>query len=310
MPGLDVEVTAPPPAVLGRPQAVDGVLLAVAVLAVSTSGPLIAAIAAPALAIAFWRSALGALATLPFAARSLRAPIARREWMLMLASGGLLGAHFAAWVPSLRFTSVASATALVATQPIWAALLARRAGVRIPGLAWAGIAVALGGVLLLTGVDLAHDPATLFGDALALLGGMLAAGYVTVGQRARQRVPVHAYNAVVFGVAAAGLLVVCLVGRQALVGYSARDWVLLLLLTAGAQLLGHSLVNRVLQTTSATVVSLAILFEVPGATLVAALWLGQTPPVAVVPAVLLLFVGLAAVIGAGTRRTPTESPPI
>ncbi len=304
-------MTAPPPAALGRPRATDGALLVVAVLAVSTSGPLIAAIAAPALAISFWRSALGALATVPFALPSLRrTPVARRDWWLMLASGGLLGAHFATWVPSLRYTSVASATALVATQPIWAALLARRAGVRIPGRAWAGIVVALCGVLLLTGIDLAHDPATLFGDLLALVGGMLAAGYVTVGQRARQRVPVHAYNAVVFGVAAAGLLVVCLVAQQALVGYSGRDWVLLLLLTGGAQLLGHSLVNRVLQTTSATVVSLAILFEVPGAALVAALWLGQTPPIAVVPAVLLLFVGLAIVIGAGTRRTPTESPPI
>jgi drug/metabolite transporter (DMT)-like permease len=301
------------PATLGRPPVLDVGLLAVAVLAVSTSGPLIAAIVAPALAISFWRSILGALATVPLAWRERRTHRYRapsRDRRLMLAAGLLLGAHFATWVPSLRYTSVASATALVATQPIWAALLARRAGVRIPPLAWFGIAVAFGGVLLLTGVDLAHDPATLLGDGLALLGGMLAAAYVTVGERARVRVPVHTYNTVVFAVAGLGLLVVCLIGRQPLLGYSARDWWLILALTAGAQLLGHSVVNRVLQTTSATVVSLAILFEVPGATLIAAWWLGQTPPLAVVPAVALLFAGLAVVIVSGTRRTPIETPPV
>jgi drug/metabolite transporter (DMT)-like permease len=301
------------PSTVGRPPALDVGLLAVAVVAVSTSGPLIAAIAAPALAVAAWRSVLGAVATAPFAWRERRTRSYRptqSQLRLMVVSGLLLGAHFATWVPSLRYTSVASSTALVATQPIWAALLAARAGVRIPRAAWAGIAVAFGGVLTLTGVDIAHDPATLLGDALALVGGMLAAAYVTVGQRARQDVPVHTYNATVYATAGLGLVVVCLVGGQSLGGFTARDWWLILALTAGAQLLGHSVVNKVLKTTSATVVSLAILFEVPGATLIAAWWLGQTPPLAVIPAVALLFAGLAIVIVSGTRRTPVETPPV
>ena len=81
-------------------------------------------------------------------------------------------------------------------------------------------------------------------------------------------------------------------------------------LTVGAQLLGHTLIARVLRTTSATVTSLAILLEMPGATIIAAIWLGQVPPPAIVPAIVLLFAGLVLVIRSGDPRVPSESPPV
>ena len=84
----------------------------------------------------------------------------RREWWLVGSAGLLLGAHFATWIPSLRFTTVASSTALVATQPVWAALIARRRGAVIPRTAWIGIGIALVGVLILTGIDVSVDPGT------------------------------------------------------------------------------------------------------------------------------------------------------
>ena len=298
---------------LRRPSALDSTLLVVAVLAAATSGPLSAAILAPALAISFWRCLLGAAATAPFAWRSdgwRAVTVGRREWRLMGASGVLLAAHFGTWITGVRLTTVASATALVATQPVWAVLLARRAGVRTTALTWVGMVVAFAGILLLTGVDLSGGGRALLGDVLALLGGMFAAAYMFVGERARQVVPATPYNAIVFGVSAVVLLLACLVGRQPLVGFSAYDWLLILGLTAGAQLLGHSLINKVVQTTSATVVSLALLFEVPGAVVIAALWLGQAPTLLVLPAMVLLFAGLTLVIWSGTRRTPTESPPL
>ncbi len=296
---------------LGRPSGVDGALLAIAALAAATSGPLSAAIAAPALAISFWRCALAALVTAPFAWRARStAACSARDRRLMALSGVLLAGHFATWITGVRLTSVAAATALVATQPVWAVLIARRAGVRTTPTTWAGIVVAVAGILLVTGVDVAGGARAITGDLLALLGGVLAAAYVSVGERVRQRVPASPYNAFVFGTAALVLLVCALVGRQPLVGYSAYDWVLLLALTGGAQLLGHSLVNRVVRTTSATVVSLALLFEVPGAALIAGLWLGQTPTPLLLPAIALLVLGLFLVIRSGTRRTPTESPPL
>ena len=302
------------PATLARPPTGDLALLAVAIAAICTSGPLIAACAAPALAIAFWRTALGSGATgLWVAARrrgELRS-VGARQGRRIAWAGVLLGAHFATWVPSLRFTTVASSTALVATQPVWAALLARRRGVRIERLAWLGIAVALIGVLVLTGVDFAVTPRALIGDGLALAGAVLAALYVTVGEEVRATTSTATYTTICYGVAGLALLVPIVVLRVPLVGFSLRDWGLILAITAGAQLLGHTLVNRVLATTSATVVSLAILFEMPGSTLIAAAWLGQVPPLAIVPAVVLMFVGIALVIRTttGPADAPSETPP-
>lgn len=296
-----------------RPPTADLVWLGVAVLFISSSGPLIAAIAAPALAIAFWRCLLGSAATAPWVLVRQRAELrsmTRREWHLLVAAGLLLGAHFATWIPSLRFTTVASSTALVATQPVWAALIARRRGVHIPRSAWVGIGIALVGVVLLTGVDVSVDPGHLIGDALALAGGILAAAYVTVGESARRTVSTSTMTMTTYASSAAMLLILCVVGRQALTGFSARDWLFILLLTLGAQLLGHSLINKVLSTTPATVVSLAILLEMPGATVIAAIALGQLPPWGILPAVALMFVGIVLVIRSGTKDVPTESSPV
>lgn len=285
--------------------------MVVAITAVSTSGPIIAATAAPALAIAFWRNAMAAGVLVPLAGLTRRAELlamsARERW-LGLAAGAWLAAHFATWVPSLTYTSVSSAAALGATQPIWAALIVRRSGHHIPARGWAGIVVAVLGAALITGVDVTLSGRALAGDALAVAGGACAAAYMVTGNRLRQSVSTTTYTTVCYLTTALLLLVVCLVAGRPLTGYSANAWVKLAALTAGAQFLGHSLFNRVLRTTSPTVVSLAILFEVPGATLIAALWLHQKPHLAAVPGLLLLLVGVGLVIAARDRSTPPAVP--
>jgi drug/metabolite transporter (DMT)-like permease len=146
---------------------------------------MIAACTAPALAIAFWRCLLASGATATVVLRRSRAELAglsRREWVLIAAAGLLLGGHFATWIPSLRFTSVAASTAMVATQPVFAALIARARGRSIPRQAWLGIGIAGIGVLIITGVDGSIDPRHLIGDGLALIGAFLAAAYVSVGE--------------------------------------------------------------------------------------------------------------------------------
>lgn len=279
----------------------DLVLLAVAIAAVSTSGPLIAAAAAPALAVAFWRNAFASAALLPLALLKMRTELARlgaREWILALAAGLLLGAHFATWVPSVRLSSVAAATALVTTQPVWAALIARVRGAVLPARVWFGIGVAVCGAGVVTGADVSVSAQALAGDALALVGGMLAAGYVTVGAEVRRSVSTASYTSICYSTAALVLLITGLAAGTHFTGYPASAWVKILALTVGAQFLGHSLVNRVLRTTSPTVVSLAILFESPGASLIAALWLHQRPPFGVFLGLAVLLVGLALVIAA------------
>jgi drug/metabolite transporter (DMT)-like permease len=310
--GETLRVTAPnAPAALTAPPGPDLVVMVVALAAVSTSGPLIAATAAPALAIAFWRNAMATGVLLPVTLTVRRTELAGltgRERLLALSAGGLLAAHFATWVPSLTFTSVSSATALVSTQPVWAALLARRAGHPIPTRAWIGIGVAVIGAALVTGVDVTTSSRALAGDGLAVAGGAFAAGYTVVGHRVRQSVTTTTYTTVCYATTALVLLAACLVGRQSLSGYPAGAWVRLVALTVGAQLLGHSLFNRVLRTTSPTVVSLAILFEVPGATAIAAVWLHQRPHVGAIPGLLMLIGGVAVVIAARDRATPPAVP--
>src|SRR5207253_830018 len=98
--------------------------------------------AAPALVIAFWRNAMACTVLVPFTAARHRAEateLGRRERRLAVLAGALLAAHFATWIPSLSFTSVASSVALVATQPAWAALIARLRGHHVPRGAWLGI---------------------------------------------------------------------------------------------------------------------------------------------------------------------------
>ncbi|MFI1963986.1 DMT family transporter [Streptomyces pathocidini] len=283
---------------------VDLLLLAVAIAGVSLSAPLIAATAAPALAIAFWRNAMAVGALTPFALVRHRAELlgmGRKALLLSAAAGALLALHFALWLPSLHMTSVASSTALVTTTPIWTTLLLRLRGHRPPALVWAGTAVAFLGVVLLTGVDLSLSPRALAGDALALAGGMAAAGYVLIGSEVRRTVSTTAYTYVCYSTTAALLLVTCLVSGSSLAGYSGGTWVKLAVLTVAAQLLGHSLINRVVRGLGPSITSTAILLETPGAALIAALWLDQTPPLAAYPALAVILAGLALVI-MGDRR--------
>jgi drug/metabolite transporter (DMT)-like permease len=295
-----------------RPSARDLLLIAVAVLAVATSGPLIAASAAvPALAIAFWRNAMAGAVLLPWTVVRRRHELAaldRRERRLALIAGLMLALHFGTWIPAISYTSVASATALVATQPVWAAVISTVRGEHVAPRAWFGIAVAVAGALLLTGADLTVSSDALLGDGLAILGGVFAAAYMTAGSEVRRSVTTTTYTALCYTTTAVLLLVVCLVGRQHLTGYDGRDWVRLVALTAGAQLLGHTLFNVVLRNVGPTVVSLAILFEIPGAALIAALFVaGQHVSLLAVPAAALLLTGLAIVISSGERESvPVE----
>jgi len=291
------------------PPARDLALMAVAVTAVSTSAPIIAATAAPALAIAAWRNLMSAGVLVPVALVTRRAELrslGRRGWGLCLLAGTLLAGHFATWVPSVTLTSVASSTALVATQPVWAALMARASGQHVGRPVWTGILVAVAGAGMITGADVTLSARAVAGDVLALLGGILAAAYVTAGAAVRVRISTTSYTTVCYSACALLLALVCVLAGQPLAGYPAGTWVKLAALTVGAQLLGHSLINVVLRSTSPTVVSLAILFEAPGAALIAAVWLGQLPPASALPGIAVLLVGLAIVIRAGARAVPVE----
>ncbi|WP_405736791.1 DMT family transporter [Streptomyces sp. NBC_01537] len=285
----------------------DFTLLAIAITGVSFSAPLIAATAAPALAIAFWRNAMAVGALSPFALlrrhnRGELRRMGRRALLLSVTAGVVLALHFGLWLPSLSMTSVASSTALCTTTPIWTTIFLRLRGHRPPAMVWAGTVLAVVGVVILTGVDLSLSPRALAGDALALGGGIAAAAYVLLGAEVRRTVSTTAYTYVCYATTAVVLLAVCLASGSALGGYDATTWAKLVALTVAAQLLGHSLLNRVVRGLGPSTTSTAILLETPGAALVAALWLGQVPPVAAYPALGVILAGLALVVLADRKR--------
>lgn len=279
--------------------------LAVAVLGVSSSAPLIAYAAAPALAIAFWRNALATGVLVPVAAATRRGELRRlltgREGLVTVVAGVALAAHFGAWVPSVKLTSVATATALVATQPVWQGLIARAQGRRLPAAAWVGIGLAVAGAVAATGADLTGSGQAVAGDLLALTGGVAGAVYTAAGERVRATTSTTGYTTVCYGVCTGVLLAVCLTGRVELGGYPAASWLAIGALVVGPQLLGHSMFSYALRRVSATTVSVMYLLEVPGAALIGWLWLDQLPPLAAWPGLVLLLAGVAVVIRARGR---------
>jgi drug/metabolite transporter (DMT)-like permease len=185
---------------------------------------------------------------------------------------------------------------MVATQPAWAALIAKIRGESIPNKVWVGIFVALSGAILLTGIDITINSRAVIGDLLALLGAIFAALYVTVGQSAREKLTTAQYTMMAYSAAACALLVLVVVTGTNLTGYSRQAWVYIFLLTLLAQILGHTLFNITLRSLSATVVSMGILFEMPGSTIIAAIAIGQLPPWQTIPAMVLLMVGMFYVV--------------
>jgi drug/metabolite transporter (DMT)-like permease len=269
---------------------------------------MIAYAAAPALAIAFWRNAMAVGALAPWALlrrrhelTALTAPAGRRDGLLCLLSGVALAVHFATWVPSAKLTTVAAATALVGTQPVWQGLISLGQGKRLPTPAWLGIGLAVAGVMIATGADFTVSGTAFLGDLLAICGGLMAAVYTALGERVRASTSTTAYTTVCYSVCALVLAVACLFSGTALTGFTTATWVALVAMTVGPQLLGHSMFNFALRRVSATTISMVVLLEVPGAALIGWWWLGQRPGPAALAGIALLVAGVAVVILANRR---------
>jgi drug/metabolite transporter (DMT)-like permease len=158
-------------------------------------------------------------------------------------------------------------------------------------------------VLVVTGVDVTFSSEARSGEGLAVLGGLGAAVYLVAGENVRTRTSTTSYIVACYGTCAAALLVVCLVVGVDLTGYSAKAWWMLVAVTVCAQLLGHSILNHLLAVMSPTLISLLLLLEVPGAALLAGVFLDQSPAAGVYVGLGLILAGLMIV----TVRRPVES---
>jgi drug/metabolite transporter (DMT)-like permease len=291
--------------------------LVVGVLAVSTSSILIRVADAPPLALSFWRCFAGSLAIAPFALRARRraSPLDGRQRRQLLAAGLFLAAHFAAFISSLSFTTVASASVLVTTAPLFVGLGAALFLDEPPTRrTWLGIALAIAGAggIALADADGFAGRDVLLGDGLAFAGAALVAGYLLIGRVARERLPVSRYAAGVYGVAAAALLVASLATGSALWGYTAGTWLAIAGLVIGPQLLGHTIFNSLLVAVPATVIAVVVIAEPVGSTILALLLLDEAPAPGFWLAAPLLVAGVwFSVAGSRLEADPADvaSPP-
>jgi drug/metabolite transporter (DMT)-like permease len=262
-------------------------ILGLGVAVVSTASILIRyaqAEGVPSLSIAAVRLGLAALVLTPIvwirAGRELLV-LRRRDFVLVLLSGMALAIHFWSWIASLAYTSVASSTVLVTTNPLWVGvasmlILRERPGRRTIG----GIALTLAGGLFIfissgSGAGAALEPNPVRGNLLALLGAVAASAYLLVGRALRPHVGLLVYVWLSYGTAALLLLLAVGLTGHALAGYSTLAYAVMIGLALGPQLVGHTAFNWALRHVSATFVAISILGEPIGSALLARLFFGE-----------------------------------
>jgi drug/metabolite transporter (DMT)-like permease len=231
--------------------------------------------------------------TLPFALRHSRDK-AGVKWAVI--AGVVLALHFVGFFLAMRMTSVAAGTALVALQPIFAALFVKLSGGHIPSTAWLGMVVSFIGVALVSGVDLQISYKSFLGDLAAIISAALAAAYVMAGSKAQRTLETTTYTTICYFICSVTALPMALIAGNQILSFSAKEWWILLGLILGAQLLGHSMFNSALKRVSPAIVSLIVFFEVPVSAVLAAWWLGQKPPLGIIPGIVLILAGCVLVV--------------
>ena len=266
---------------------------------------------APSIVIAAARLTIASLILAPFALfryRSDLRQLSRREWVFTLLSGLFLALHFATWITSLEFTTVASSVVLVSTTPLWVAVLAPLVlREHLDRTALIGLILALtGGVIVglsdactwQAGAMICPPLRTFFsgtafvGDFLALFGAWMAAGYMLVGRKIRAKMELVPYIFVVYGMAAIVLITIMLALRESPFGLPPLAYLWFVLLALVPQLFGHSTFNWALKYLPASFVSVTLLGEPVGSTVLAYFIFQETPGWVKIGGAVLILVGI------------------
>jgi drug/metabolite transporter (DMT)-like permease len=265
---------------------------------------------APSLAIAALRLTIASIILAPLALTRYRhelAALTRREWLLGLASGLFLGLHFATWISSLEYTTVASSVALVSTGPLWVALLSPLfLNERLSPAAFLGLALALAGGTLIAlsggctwdhGLSCASIGQVLAGhgvrgDVLALAGAWAVTGYLMIGRRLRAKIDLIPYIFVVYSAAALSLLLALWILHVPVLGFQPITYVWLVLLALLPQLIGHSTYNWALRFLPAAIVAVTTLGEPIGSSVLAYFLLHEQPTVMILIGGALVLAGI------------------
>lgn len=287
--------------------------LLIAILAVSTASIFIRFAqtdGAPSLVIAALRLTFATLLLAPFALTRHRAELkslTRKQVTLGIASGMFLAVHFATWISSLEYTSVASSVVFVSTGPLWVALLSpmllneKSTRAAIVGL---GLAILGGAIIGLSDACGIQDGiqcpelgqvmqgGAIWGNFLALAGAWAVTGYLIIGRKLRAGMSLVPYIFLVYGMAAAALIVIMLAAEKSPFGFEAKTYGWIFLLAAIPQLIGHSTYNWALRYLPAAFVAVTTLGEPIGSAILAFFILRETPSAAVILGGILILLGI------------------
>lgn len=280
--------------------------LLVGVAAMSFASIFIRLAEAPPLVIAAYRLTIAALVFLPFApskwSKTWR-QVSRRDVLLLLFASLFLALHFALWISSLKNTSIASSVILVTSNPIFVAIFSYFLWKeKMTRLMLGGMALALGGAVLISYGDFALSGTALLGDALAVLAALVWGIYLVTARHLRARIDFLSFVTFIYAGAAVFLLIAVAIGGYSLFGYSTQTYLMMALLALVPQLIGHSAANFALRFIPATLVSVAILGEPVGATLLGYFILKEAPGLNEIAGGILVLAGILAVLKRSPKR--------
>jgi len=258
----------------------SSLILFVGVCAVSTGAVFVRLAEAPPVVVAAYRTGLAFLMLAPFAVAKAGRELAflsLSDFLLAAISGFFLACHFASWIASLDYTSIASSVVLVNTNPLWVAVLAPFVtGETIGRMKAVGIGLSILGAALIGAGDFSVGGKALFGDMLAVGGGMAMALYLLLGARLRPKLSLLAYVTLCYGVAAAVLWAAVLGAGLPFSGLTPRTYLAVFLLAFIPQLIGHTCYNWSLKWLSTSMVAVSLLGEPVGGTILGYLIFGET----------------------------------
>ncbi|MFB5190258.1 DMT family transporter [Alicyclobacillus fastidiosus] len=252
--------------------------LMIGLLAISFSAIFIEWSTAPAAVIGMYRLWMSVLLLSPFALKRWRefGRLSLRDIGLVCLSGVFLGLHFLFWIQSLKMTSVASSMIIIALEPIFVLIgSVILFGSRVSKSGIISMLFAILGCAVVASADLGKGGGHLYGDFLSLVGTLAVSIYMLAGQKVRASVSSTTYNVLVFLVAGLVLFLFNVMTKTSLVSYSGHNWLMFTLLAVVSTVLGHGLFNWLLDTVSATTISMTILGEPVGAIVLAYFLLGQ-----------------------------------
>jgi drug/metabolite transporter (DMT)-like permease len=253
------------------------IFFVIGIIAISTASIFIKLCDAPALIISTYRMVLASLILMPWAAhQKVWKSWEKKDLAWLVFSGIFLSLHFASWIASLKYTSVASSVVLVTTHPIFVGIgswlfLKERLGFNL----MLGIGFSVIGSGLIGYGDFALSKEALMGDGLALLGALTASGYFLVGRKMRKNQDLLAYIFPVYSTAGLILILFSLFFQKPFFGYSPSTYLFLFLLAVVPQLIGHTTFNWALRYFPASMVAITILGEPVGSTILAYFILGE-----------------------------------